>query len=266
MGNQATMSAVSLLAARVLDEGVSMAFDVFKRAWAVFTNQKYLGPALAIMLCSGAASVLLAWYFGPTPAPVPSFRLLASRLAASSALIALGAWPGGSLVALAIALARDEDASLTSRFLSLGTYIRYVVVIAAFAIVVGIATVCLIVPGIFAFVVWSQAPQLVVDGKADVFGAFQRSRDLTRGSRGEVFATCFALMVTFWIPFGISIAIRHSLGPTLAEWQWTILNQVWLVPFAVFSTATYAALYVELVKANRPLTSAEFSFASPLTR
>ena len=140
-----------------------MAFDVFKRAWAVFTNQKYLGPAVAITLCSSAASVVLAWYFGAMPGTVPSLRLVASRLAAFLALGMVGLWPGGSLIALAIALAREEDASLTSRFLSLGTYIRYALVIAACVIAVGIATVCLIVPGIFAFVVWSQAPQLVVD-------------------------------------------------------------------------------------------------------
>jgi hypothetical protein len=250
-----------MTAAGRVHQGGSMAFHVFKRAWALCANQKYRGPAVTITLCVGAAGAILAWYFR-APGTAPSFRLAASELALS----VVGAWPAGSLLALAIALAREEDASLASRFLSLGTYIRYVAAIAAFGIVVGLGTVCLIVPGIFAFIVWSQAPQFVVDGQANVFAAFERSRNLTRGWRGEVFATWFALMLMFCVPLSISLAVRHSFGPTVAEWQWSILNQVWIVPFSVFSTATSAALYVELVKANRPLTSAEFSFASPLTR
>src|SRR5262249_37483977 len=124
-----------------------MAFDVFRRAWAIFRNPKYLGPALLIATCIGFVNAAVIWSSVPMTATASWFRVLGVRLAGALAVGCVAAWPMGSLTAFAIALGRNEDSSLRQRFLSFGHYAQYVVVSLAVAIAVGIATLFLIVPG-----------------------------------------------------------------------------------------------------------------------
>ena len=77
------------------------------------------------------------------------------------------------------------------------------------SILIGIALLfgflLLIVPGVLMALAWSVAvPSLVVERKG-VFGAFQRSADLTRGHRGAI----LLIGVVFWV---LSIVVGVVLG------------------------------------------------------
>ncbi len=60
-----------------------------------------------------------------------------------------------------------------------------------------------IIPAVILIVIWSAAlPALVVE-RAGVFGAFGRSRSLTRGSRGSVFVTLLLLLIVLYAPAAV---------------------------------------------------------------
>jgi hypothetical protein len=143
-------------------------------------------------------------------------------------------------------------------------YLRLVVVTMAIGLVAGIGCLLLVVPGIFALVVWSQAWALMVDGRASFLDALEKSQDLTHGSRADVFATLLcgemlsAVMVVVW--FAVEF---HGIPRVLSvpSWPMTLLSAVLGAPIRAFGTALSAALYVHLLGASRPLTRAEFFLA-----
>jgi Membrane domain of glycerophosphoryl diester phosphodiesterase len=78
----------------------------------------------------------------------------------------------------------------------------------AVGILVGLACIALIVPGILLAVRWSLAvPAKVLEGK-DVGGAMSRSSELTKGSRGRIFVIWFLIIV---LSFALSFAVRWPI-------------------------------------------------------
>ncbi|MEQ1497543.1 MAG: hypothetical protein ABL914_02700 [Novosphingobium sp.] len=113
----------------------------------------------------------------------------------------------------------------------------------------------LIVPGVLMLVIWSAAlPALIGEG-AGVFGAFQRSRDLTRGSRLLVFVFLLLLCVLIYAPLMVFGGALMSGGPE----QFAKLSQAGFSPLLIAGSAVYAwaiamvigaglvALYHELI-------------------
>lgn len=118
---------------------------------------------------------------------------------------------------------------------------------------VALGIVLLLIPGLILATVWSVAvPALVVE-RTGVFGAFNRSGDLTRGHRWAVFGLMVVYAILSWIVMGVSGAI--ALG--VAGGFGALANGGSSIPFAVFegviatllgalSGAGVAALYYEL--------------------
>ncbi|MBA4000427.1 hypothetical protein [Brevundimonas sp.] len=112
--------------------------------------------------------------------------------------------------------------------------------------------ILLIVPGVILAVLWSVAAPAIVIEKRGVFDSFQRSRDLTRGYRWNVFGLLVIYILLAWIleaaigavSFATGGAFAGGDGPNL--WINILGGPVVNVLSAVIATAGVASLYYEL--------------------
>jgi hypothetical protein len=258
---------VVLAPSRKTTEGGSVLFDVFRRARVVFRNPRYLGPALLVLIGVAMLSVAVARpALSPRPSGIALLRDTTSRSVTGLLVGAVTAWPLATLLALAIGLARGEAASFKSCWTSLGTCAQFLVVGWVFAVACGIGVVLLIIPGVMMAIVWSQVQPLVVDRRSAWLGAFAESQVLTRGSRGDIFAVGLAVTVAIGIYLGFTFLLARAVGWSTVSPAFQFAFPFALVPIQMLAVAVHASLYLELLHVNEPLTSAEFSFASPLTR
>jgi hypothetical protein len=85
--------------------------------------------------------------------------------------------------------------------------LRFALPIVVFMVVWWIALVfglvLLIVPGLILLTMWSVAIPAMVEENTGIFGAFGRSRELTRGSRWRIFGLLIMLLVLFYLILAI---------------------------------------------------------------
>ena len=136
-----------------------------------------------------------------------------------------------------------------------GVGLRQFLPLVGLAIVAGIATafgyLLLIVPGVLLSIIWSVAAPAVVVEKRGIFESLQRSRDLTRGYRGQVFGLLVIYVVFSWI---IAIAITGigvATGGTVADGSAIMIVNLITGPLVnvlsgVVASAGVASLYYEL--------------------
>jgi hypothetical protein len=110
----------------------------------------------------------------------------------------------------------------------------------------------LIVPGVILAVLWAVAAPAVVVEKRGIFESFQRSRDLTRGYRWNVFGLLVIYVLMSWI-LGVAIgAISLATGGAFVGgdspnlWINVLSGPVVNVLSAVIASAGVASLYYEL--------------------
>jgi hypothetical protein len=237
---------------------------IFRRAFAICSNRSFVVPAL---LVSVAMTLVVRTV---TPAMVPPqssafdwhiFVTFLARFAMAVAVGILSLWPYGSLLSLAIAVARGETSSFLDRWLSLGLFLRLLLVEVVAGLVMVVGLLCFLVPGVFVMIVWSQVRALLVDGRASFFDALEASQNLTRGSRPDVFAAMLCMWMLSAAVLGLGFGFGKIMGPT--SWSFTLLSLSWSAPLSAFSTAFSAALYIEVLTASRPLTRSEFFLAPP---
>lgn len=114
-----------------------------------------------------------------------------------------------------------------------------------------LAYVLLIVPGIIVSVLWSVAAPAVVVEKRGVFESLQRSRDLTRGYRWNVFGLLVIYMILSWIIGAAVAGIGMATGGTLMTgsavgWVNVVTSVLVNILSGVVASAGVAALYYEL--------------------
>lgn len=129
----------------------------------------------------------------------------------------------------------------------LSTGLRHVGWLFLLAIVVTVAEACgfilLIVPGLMMLTAWIVAVPAQVVERTGVFGAIQRSADLTRGHRWPI----FGLIVIFVLGSGLVQGIAAAATAPLAAASPTtgaIVSQVVIQPLAATVTALVAAVGV----------------------
>jgi hypothetical protein len=116
-------------------------------------------------------------------------------------------------------------------------------------LLVGIGFVMLIVPGIMVYIAFSVAVPALIEERKGVLASMRRSRDLTRGSRGQI----FILVVLFYVISMIATALLDAVlispnpfaadpAPIRAGLSGAISGSLIAVVVAVM----LAALYVEL--------------------
>jgi uncharacterized membrane protein len=239
---------------------VTVVSRVFRRAFGVWRNPVFLVPALIIpaasVLLSRLLSSLLAHAHSSALAPTGLADLL---LAGAIRLAAL--WASLALLALAIGLIRNESATFANRLVPFGTFWRVVLVGGVSGLVCLIGLVFLIVPGLYAAVVWSQVAAVMVDGRADFFDSLEASQDLTRGSRGTVFVVQACAFLLLLVP--VLVGFAFGLPMRMQDWSWTTTLAMTLVmtPLGAFNWAVGAALYLDLIASAAPLAQSDYFLA-----
>jgi hypothetical protein len=234
---------------------------VFRQAFAICSNRSFLVPALVVPAVMTLVMKTLSPDLVPRSDPLNLhiFVVVIERLAVTVAVGVLSLWPYASLLSLAIAVARGETATLLDRWVSFGLFLRLLLVELVAGLVTLLGLFCLLVPGVFVIIVWSQVRALLVDGRASFFDALGASQDLTSGSRADIFAAMLCVWILSAAVFGLQFGIGKLIGPT--SWSFTLLSLSWSAPLAAFIAAFSAALYLDLLATSRPLTRSEFFLA-----
>jgi len=139
---------------------------------------------------------------------------------------------------------------------ALSAGLRFFFPLLGLGIVMGIGLVIgfivLIVPGIILSVMWVVAAPAVVAEKRGIMESFQRSRDLTRGSRWLIFAI---ILVYFIIAMIVGVAVSSvgaastgsfATGATEAPIAAFVLTPIVNVVSYILSSAGVASIYYEL--------------------
>lgn len=136
-----------------------------------------------------------------------------------------------------------------------GVGVQYFLPLLGLAIVacvaMGFGYLLLIVPGVLLSVLWSVSSAALVMEKRGVFESLQRSRDLTRGYRWQVFGLLVIYVILSWIVGaaigGLAVATGGSFvngSPSLA---FNLITQPLVnVLSSVVASAGVASLYYEL--------------------
>lgn len=115
----------------------------------------------------------------------------------------------------------------------------------------GLGYLLLIVPGVILSVMWIVAAPAVVAEKRGIMESFQRSRDLTRGSRWLIFAIVVVYFIIAMI-LGIVVAgvgmagAGLAAGATKAPIAVLVLSPIVNVISYILSSAGIASIYYEL--------------------
>jgi len=241
------------------DRNVSVG-RVFELAFATIRHNP--GPTLGLAFLFGALPGLAVTYVTeqlPRTIDVDPASGLGS-LGVFYAFILLAVVAGLVITALTQAvLTRTTVAEAEGRRASFGESIKaglsvvlpLIILSILLAIGVALGFVLLIVPGIILYVMWSVAVPALVEERPGIFGAFARSRELTRGARWKIFGILLILLVVYWLVsgavglFGLSTA---SAQPNVVDMPTGLMVVSILVGTLInlFWGTVQAALYVEL--------------------
>jgi len=79
---------------------------------------------------------------------------------------------------------------------------------------IGLGSMLLVVPGLILLTMWSAGLPALVAGDTGVFGAFGRSRALTRGSRWRIFAVLLIMLIVIYVVMFVVLgAVGFSMMP-----------------------------------------------------
>jgi len=203
------------------DQNVSVG-RVFERAFATIRHNPL--PTLGLALLFGAIPGLLATYgveqmqtalvADGIPAGslgvVYGFALLLSVVAG----LVITALTQAVLTRTTVAESEGRRASF-GESLKAGFAVLLPLIILSILLAIGVAFgfMLLIVPGIILYVMWSVAVPALVEERPGIFGAFGRSRELTRGARWKVFGILLVLLVVYWLVSGaVGVASLTTVG------------------------------------------------------
>lgn len=138
------------------------------------------------------------------------------------------------------------SAGLAKMLPALGVYVLW-------GLGVGLGSVLLIVPGLILVTVWSVAMPAVAGENRGVFESFGRSRELTRGSRWQIFFTLLLVVIAMYAVIFVILGAIFGVGmmQIAAKMNSTIWGALISVPigwvFGSLINALLASIYVELV-------------------
>ncbi len=152
---------------------------------------------------------------------------------------------------------------------SVAVALRLLFPILAISIIVGVLIVlglfALIVPGIIVYCAYIVSVPALIEERRGIFGSMQRSRDLTRGSRGLI----FLLGIAFWV-FGVVIggvaeligggsSMQFDLAELPDPLRYGVSTGLGAALTSVIVAVSLAALYVELRTVKEGTTTDELA-------
>lgn len=208
-------------------------------------------PFFGVALLFGGLPTLLMQYFmlsaAQTTDPAAMFSLANGGVLAGSFIVTA---IGGALLQAALVRStifylsgRDADAG-GSALAALMLVLPIIGVEICSSVLIGVGFLLLIVPGLMINCALLVVVPALVEERMGVFASITRSRDLTRGSRWQV----FVVVIFLWI---VGIVTNAVLGgtqrvATFGDAYIGISNAIGTGIIGVISAACIAALYVEL--------------------
>lgn len=233
---------------------------------------RVLSRGVAVIRDNPATVFGIAFLFGALPSLIFSWFQQGLRIEATDRYSAAGAVAvslvsmivslillglvQGALVRATIAFTERRRASFAecaSIGLSFALPVVGLMILLVIAVYIGL--IFLIVPGVILFVMWAVASPALVAERTGVFGAFGRSRQLTKGARWKVFGVELIIMVISWVIYGVVAAgVFRSLETGGAAeiarnglpFGWLVLNAVISTFVNAFWSTVQTSLYVEL--------------------
>lgn len=160
-------------------------------------------------------------------------------------------WTGLTLQKAALRTLRGEATNLWDSRVSLGVFGAVFLTWMVIAIPVMIGLILFIAPGIYLSLTWSQAPFLILDGRAKHVDSLRASEELTRDRRLEILLVLAVplllimpvILVQATIPAGGSVA---TPGFVLF-----LVTSVWQMLVATFGTFVSAVVYQMLLNSKK---------------
>lgn len=210
---------------------------------------------LLALLLSVLPQAAIGWATGPNGPLVASGSVWATGLvgiAGGMLSLAFGLILQAAIIHGAVDDLNDRKASLnaclTTAFRNLGP-VLLITILMILGIMLGF--VLLIVPGIMLAVMWVVAVPAQVIERRGVFGSFDRSRELTRGSRWAIFGLMVLYVILSWIAGLIILGVGSTIAGGMAGLATNTLMQTVISPLvngasSLIGAVGTAAIYYEL--------------------
>jgi hypothetical protein len=243
------MTDASLPAGRFI-EGEFRVGHVFSRAWSVFS-----GHFLTFMLVTGVAS--LPSLLMPRPAPVPQvdpFANLGVTIFLAFLLIVLGTLSQAIVLHGAFQVMRGKPIDLgESARIGLRRFFPIVGLAISLTVLVFLASLLFVFPGIILYVMWFVATPVCVVEQLGPWRSMGRSRVLTKGHRWKIFGLMLLILlpaiIIGLIVGGVMIAAMGGFLPMAAAMATTlgqVLNLIWSAIWTAFYAIVIVVTYHDL--------------------
>lgn len=200
---------------------------------------------------------LYSYFIGSTLASADrasTIAAIAVSVASFVVFLLLSMLVQGALVRATLAHAQGERASFAQ---CIGTGLAKAVPLIGLTIllILGIMAgfTLFFIPGVILFLMWSVAAPALVAEDSGVFGAFSRSRFLTKGARWRIFGLQMLLLVLIWLVSAALGAVILASGMTPQGIATAALSLPYLLVSAVSNTliiafwsTVQASLYIDL--------------------
>jgi hypothetical protein len=246
--------------------------DVLSRTMRVWWA--HVGPftAMSVVVYApmlAAFGLFFGWVLGaPAGRPPDAAELgprIAAMLAGSAVTLVLSVVQLGAVTYATIGFLRGERATL-GRMLGAGFRRGLPVVGTGFAVwlVTMAGFLLLFVPGVLFLVAACVAVPAAVVERPGVVGAIRRSFDLTRGSRGALFAAGLVIMVVLWVLSAVvqvaaMVLASLALSPAEAMPLTLVTSQLGNALFSVVPVVAIAVCYHDLRFAREGVETAELA-------
>lgn len=249
------------MASAVPIDGETMSVGrVFSRTAAVIKDNPVTVFGIAFVF-GALPSVLFGWFqqsvraggFADTDSRLGYYAIVVASMVVGLILSGL---VQGALVRATVDHSQGRRATFSeSASVGLAKALPLVGLTILMGIACGIGMMLLLVPGVILYIMWAVASPALVAEDVGVFGAFGRSRELTKGARWKVFGVELIVVLIWWaISAVVGLLIFRMLGTGgLQQIGQHGLPIGWLIGNAVLSTLVNAvwstvqtSLYVEL--------------------
>jgi hypothetical protein len=247
------MTDASLPAGR-FTEGNFRLGHVFSRAWSVFS-----GNFLTFILVTGIASLPSLLIPRTTPgAQVDPSQILGLGLVAVFLMVVLGTLSQAVVLYGAFQVMRGRPIDLAeSARIGLRRFFPIVGLAISVSVLVFLASMLLVIPGLILFAMWFVATPVCVVEQLGPFRSMGRSRQLTKGHRWKIFGLQLLILVPAiaigaiigavilaTLGSGGFLAMASAMSSTLGQVVNLIWSAIWTAFYAIVIVVTYHDLRV----------------------
>jgi hypothetical protein len=226
--------------------------QVLSQAWRVLSRNFF-----TFIVVTGIASLPPVLLQRPLPGGAPPADPLQNfGLAMLTLLVAVvfNALAQGTVVYGAFEIMRGRPINLAeSARVGLRRFFPIVGLAIVVSLLVGLASILLLFPGVMLYTMWYVATPACVVERAGVFRSLGRSRELTRGHRWKIFGLYIVVLIPSLIVGGVigavmlqggAAAVNTALASTLGRIANLIWSAVWTAFFSIIVVVTYHDLRV----------------------